>query len=99
VEVPGHPFWIAKDNRLIFNIAANNSQAVIIQTTPTVTFSPPMPFSRKGRNEPNPRTGRRNVDAFPDGRLIGVTLDVTDKGELKTTSNTASWSSSTGLPT
>jgi Tol biopolymer transport system component len=72
VAAAGHPMWRATDNRLIFNTGPEQSTAVTIRTTPSVTFSPPMPFSRKGRIETSPANFRRNVDVLPDGRLIGI---------------------------
>jgi Tol biopolymer transport system component len=74
VPIPGasHPMWSASDNRLIFNTGPDQSTAVTIRTTPNVTFTPPAPFSRKGRLETNPSAFRRNVDVLPDGRFIGV---------------------------
>ena len=74
VPIPGasHPMWRARDNLLIFNTGPDQSTAVTIRTTPNVTFTPPTPFSRKGRLETNPSAFRRNADVLPDGRLIGV---------------------------
>jgi hypothetical protein len=68
----GHPLWRGRDSRLIFNTGPDESTAVTIRTTPSVTFSPPAPFSRRGRIEPGPATFRRNTDMLPDGRIIGV---------------------------
>ena len=45
-----------------------------MRTTPTVTFSPARPLSRVGRYSPDPLNQLRNVDALPDGRLLGVTV-------------------------
>ena len=72
VDSAGHPLWRGRDNRLIFNTGPDASTAVTIRTTPSVTFSSPAPFSRRGRVEPGPATFRRNTDVLPDGRIIGV---------------------------
>jgi Tol biopolymer transport system component len=81
VEDAGHPMWRATDNRLIFNTGPDRSTTVTIRTTPNVTFSPPIPFSRKGRVETNPANSRRNADVLPDGRLIGVAGNIADDQE------------------
>jgi len=77
----GHPFWSRQGDRLFFNSSATTSTAIDVRTATTVTFSPPRPFSRLQRSEPNPATTRRNVDALPDGRVLGVTLNVARAGE------------------
>jgi hypothetical protein len=94
VEGPGHPMWRAKDNRLIFNTGPERSTAVTIRTTPTVTFTPPVSFSRRGRLETSPANFRRNVDVLPDGRLIGVaqnTADTQDRANDRTFMVVVNW--------
>jgi hypothetical protein len=70
--IAGHPYWSRKGDRLFFNTSATTSQFVDVRTRPTVSISAPQPFPRARRTEPNPATGRRNVDALPDGRVLGV---------------------------
>jgi len=73
VPQPGaHPYWSRKGDVVILNVSAGISMAVGVTTSPQVAFSPPVPVSRAGRNENNPATSRRNADALPDGRIIGV---------------------------
>ena len=48
--------------------------AVGITTSPQVSFSPPVEFSRVGRTEPNPASSRRAVDSLPDGRIVGIAV-------------------------
>ncbi len=74
--VAGHPYWSRKGDRLFFNTSASTSHFVDVRTSPTVSFSAPQSFPRARRNEPNPATGRRNVDALPDGRVLGVGVGI-----------------------
>ena len=69
----GHPSWSAKGDRVLINTGISSNASVGVRTAPRVGFTPPVPFSRVGRVEANPATSRRNVDALPDGRLLGVT--------------------------
>jgi serine/threonine-protein kinase len=96
IEGAGHPMWRPTDNRLIFNTGVNASTAVTIQTTPSVTFSPPVAFSRKGRIETSPAASRRNVDVLRDGRLIGVankdeTVNQTSRQEYRGFTVVVNW--------
>jgi Tol biopolymer transport system component len=68
----GHPYWSAKGDRLILNSGITRTMAVGIVTSPQVSFSAPVEFSRIGRTEPNPATGRRAADSLPDGRIVGI---------------------------
>jgi Tol biopolymer transport system component len=77
----GHPYWSRQGDRLFFNTSATTSAVINVQTSPTVTFSPARPFSRAQRSEPNPATTRRNADALPDGRVLGVTLNLAREGD------------------
>jgi hypothetical protein len=72
----GHPVWAG--DRVIFNTSASSNMAVGVVTRPTVSFTEPVPFSRVNRLEFNPAATRRNVDALPDGRLLGVTNNLSD---------------------
>jgi hypothetical protein len=72
VKQAGHGFWSRDGKHLYFNQLGGTSVQVDVRTTPTVTFSPPRPLSRVARYEPNPLSQLRNVDALPDGRLLGV---------------------------
>ena len=72
VKQAGHPFWSRDGQHLYFNQLAGTSVQVDVQATPSITFSPARPLSRVGRYEPNPISQVRNVDALPDGRLLGV---------------------------
>ena len=74
-QTGGHPFWSAKGDRLMINVTSQRSVSVGIVTSPRVSFSPAVEFSRTGRIEPNPSLGRRGADALPDGRIIGVTAN------------------------
>ena len=47
--------------------------AIGVKTTPRVEFGRSTEVSKLGRSEPSPQTARRNADALPDGRFIGVT--------------------------
>jgi serine/threonine-protein kinase len=84
--VAAHPYWSRKGDRLFFNTSANTSHFVDVRTSPTVSFSAPRPFPRTRRTEPNPATGRRGVDALPDGRILGIgtNLRITGTGTLDT---------------
>jgi serine/threonine-protein kinase len=66
------PYWSRRGDLLHLNVAANRSVVVPVVTTPHVEFGQTVEFSRFRRTEPNPATGRRNADAMPDGRIIGV---------------------------
>jgi len=78
----GHPYWSRNRDRLILNVTTSvSNMAMDVRTSPTVTFSQPRPFSRGRRLEPNPVTGRRSVDALPDGRIIGTTGDLGGRGD------------------
>ena len=74
-QTAGHPFWSAKGDRLMMNVSIERSMSVGIVTSPQVSFSPAVEFSRTGRIEPNPSLSRRGADALPDGRIIGVTAN------------------------
>jgi serine/threonine-protein kinase len=77
-QAGGHPFWSAKGDRLMMNVSSQRSVSVGIVTSPRVSFSPAVEFSRIGRFEGNPSLGRRNADALPDGRIVGVTANTQD---------------------
>lgn len=78
--VPGHPQWTRTGDRLIVNTTATSSVAVDFHPTPSVAFGPPMDFPRLHRTEPNPLTGRRNSDAMPNGKLLGISIDLAAEG-------------------
>lgn len=81
VGVGGHPYWNAKGTELILNTGPGRSAIIPVTTSPRVTFGQPLAFSRNLRGEPNPATGRRNVDYMPDGqRIVGVLLGGTSIG-------------------
>jgi serine/threonine-protein kinase len=80
-QLGGHPYWSAKGDALILNTGAGQSRIVTFTTTPQVGFGRPVELSRAGRSENNPRTSRRNVDAMPDGRSIGVTIAGAESGD------------------
>jgi Tol biopolymer transport system component len=72
-QTGGAPYWLPKTNELVVNIGPQRSVAIAVATTPSVAFGRPTDFSRVGRIEGSPTTGRRNVDAMPDGEhVIGV---------------------------
>jgi Tol biopolymer transport system component len=74
-QVGGHPYWSAKGDRLILNAAITSSMTVGFTTSPQVTFSTPVEFSRVGRTESNPATSRRSADSLPDGRIVGISIN------------------------
>jgi serine/threonine-protein kinase len=74
-QTGGHPFWSAKGDRLMVKAGIERSMSVGIVTSPQVSFSPAVEFSRTGLIDPNPSLGRRGADALPDGRIIGVTAN------------------------
>jgi serine/threonine-protein kinase len=71
----GQPYWNRKGSEIVFNASPTQSFSVTFTSTPAVAFGRAMPFSRRGRTEPNPATGRRGADAMPDGEhVIGVAV-------------------------
>jgi serine/threonine-protein kinase len=72
-QVGGHPYWSRKGDLLILNVGTSRSMAIGVTLTPSVEFGRPQEFSRVGRYEASPFASRRNVDAMPDGRFVGVT--------------------------
>jgi Tol biopolymer transport system component len=74
--VAGHPQWSRTGDRLIFNATATSSTAVDFHATPLVEFGPPTDFPRLHRTEPNPLINRRNSDAMPGGKLLGISIDL-----------------------
>jgi len=78
VKQAGHPFWSRDGSRLHLNQLPNTSVEVEVRTSPAVTFGQPRLLPRAGRYEPSPLGNRRGVDLLPDGRLIGLVLDVGD---------------------
>jgi Tol biopolymer transport system component len=74
--IAGHPQWTRTGDRLIINAASTSSIAVDFHSTPSVAFGPPTAFPRLRRTEPNPLTTRRNSDALPDGKLLGISIDI-----------------------
>ena len=43
---------------------------------PSVAFGPPTPFPRVHRTEPNPLVNRRNSDAMPEEKVLGISIDL-----------------------
>ena len=74
--IAGHPLWSRQGDRLIFNATATTSLAVDFHATPSLAFGPPMPFPRLHRTEPNPLVNRRNIDAMPGGKVLGISIDL-----------------------
>jgi dipeptidyl aminopeptidase/acylaminoacyl peptidase len=72
----GQPYWSRKGDEITVNIGPGLSARVPVTTSPRLDFGPPEEFTRPSRSEPNPNTTRRNVDALPDGRVLGVTSAV-----------------------
>jgi serine/threonine-protein kinase len=72
-QTGGHPHWSAKGDRLFLNETVTSTKAIGFITSPQVSFSSAVEFSRIGRTEPNPATGRRGADSLPDGRIVGIT--------------------------
>jgi hypothetical protein len=69
----GHPFWSRKGTELFLNTGPTQSAVIAVTTAPRFGFGQPVEYSRLGRSEPNPNTGRRNVDVLPDGEhFLGV---------------------------
>lgn len=68
----GHPYWSRKGDEITLNIGPGRSAWIPVTTSPRLDFGRPEEFVRLARSEPNPGTTRRNVDALPDGRVLGV---------------------------
>jgi serine/threonine-protein kinase len=71
-QVAGHPVWTPKGDALITNGSPVLSHLTPVTTTPRLAFGQSVEFPRRGRQEANPLTFRRQIDMMPDGRIIGV---------------------------
>jgi hypothetical protein len=71
--IGGHPFWSPRGDELITNSSPVENHVTAVLASRGFAFGQPAPFARRGRQEPNPLTGRRNVDIMPDGQqVVGV---------------------------
>jgi serine/threonine-protein kinase len=83
--IAGHPLWSRRGDRLIFNASATSSMAVDFHATPSLAFGPPTVYPRLHRTEPNPLINRRNSDALPNGKLLGISIDLALESSGETT--------------
>jgi len=67
----GHAFWFPKGDALHLNVGPGEGAVVSVRTRPQFGFGPPESYQR-AQFENNPATTRRNADALPDGRILGI---------------------------
>jgi Tol biopolymer transport system component len=77
----GHAFWSRRGDELLMNVGPGRSAAVAVRIKPQFGFGPPESLVRTARYEPNPAVYRRNADALPDGRILGVLSDRSSQGQ------------------
>jgi Tol biopolymer transport system component len=68
----GHPYWSRKGDRLMFENGPSTTGWVSVTTSPVFAFGKPFDYARGVRISGNSVAVRRNSDAMPDGRIIGL---------------------------
>jgi hypothetical protein len=68
----GHPLWSRKGDQLIVGCGQTCDAVVPVTTSPVFAFGVPSMFSRGAWASGPSTTTRRNHDAAPDGRILGV---------------------------
>jgi len=68
----GHPFWSRKGDEIMFGAGPTRDASISVTTTPRFAFGRPDVHARGGWLAGNSTVTRRNADAMPDGRILGI---------------------------